>query len=188
LDRSGFIGDVGPAVEETVELLGREAGRYGPESPEARNPAKQLARRLFSKLPVVYGSEGITGLAAFRFRCQINENSKSPGKANTLPELDHNEIMGWQELEEMTRRSRLIFLRDKEEHPQTKKRIEATRDLIIDRFEGGDEFWSSGESKLARLFSLIYLGDFTSAYLALLYGVDPGPVERIESLKKRLVS
>jgi len=187
LARLDFVADVGPAMEEAIDLLGREAKRYGPTVPPADNPAKQLAIRLFDKMAVVYGSEGITGLAAFRWRCQLNENAKSCGKWNVLPELDHNEISGWQELKELSRRFRLILLRDRDEHPQIKKRFEATRGLIVDQFDGADEIESIGESKAARLLSLICLGDFASIYLALLNGIDPSPVERIESLKKRLV-
>jgi glucose/mannose-6-phosphate isomerase len=188
LERLGLVEDVGPALEETIELLERQSQHYGPGSPLAANQAKQLALRLLGKLAVIYGSEGVTGLAAFRFRCQINENSKCPAKWNMLPELDHNEITGWQELGEVSRQFRLIFFRDSAEHSQVKKRIEITRDLIKNQFEGQEECWASGVSKMARLFSLIYLGDFSSVYLALLYGLDPSPVERIELLKKRLVS
>ncbi len=187
LERLGFVGDVGPAIEEAIDLLGREAERYGPTVPLVENPAKQLAVAFFDMMPVVYGSEGITGLAAFRWRCQLNENAKVCGRWNMLPELDHNEICGWQELEELGRRAHLVFLRDKDEHLQIMKRFEATRELIAGHFDGIEEFTSAGESKAARLLSLIYLGDFASIYLALLNGIDPSPVERIEFLKKRLV-
>ncbi len=187
LERLGLVGNLSGDIDEAVELVSRMSGRLGVEQPESANPAKQLARRLAGRLPIIYGSEGVTALAAFRFKCQINENSKAPAFWNYLPELDHNEITGWQELKETSGSSfHLIFLRDDAEHPQVKKRVEITRDLIIDQFCGVEEFWSSGRSKLARLLSLIYLGDFTSAYLALLYGTDPSPVERIELLKKRL--
>ncbi|MDP1808509.1 MAG: bifunctional phosphoglucose/phosphomannose isomerase [Actinomycetota bacterium] len=186
LERLGLVPDLTAAVTEAVNLLHHQSARLRPQEPESSNPAKQLARRLLGRLPVIYGSEGVTSLAAFRFKCQINENAKQPANWNLLPELDHNEITGWQCLEDISRRFHLIFLRDAEEHPQVKKRVEVTRDLIIDQFCGADEFWSSGASKLARLLSLVYLGDFTSAYLALLNGVDPSPVERIELLKKRL--
>ncbi len=187
LERLGFVADVGPAMEEAIDLLHLEVDRYGPAVPLAENPAKQLATAFFDKMPVVYGSEGITGLAAFRWRCQLNENAKVCGRWNMLPELNHNEICGWQELEERGRRAPLVFLRDRDEHPQIKKRFEATRELIADHFDGIEEFTAVGESKAARLFSLIYLGDFASIYLALLNGIDPSPVDRIESLKKRLV-
>lgn len=187
LARLGLVSDPTDAIEEAVNLISELSTRFSFQAPESSNPAKQLARRLFGKFPVIYGSEGVTGLAAFRFKCQINENSKSPASWNLLPELDHNEITGWQCLEDISSRFHLIFLRDADEHPQVKKRVEVTRDLIVDQFCGTEEFWSTGTSKLARLFSLVYLGDFTSAYLALLNGIDPSPVERIELLKKRLV-
>lgn len=186
-EKLGLVGSVSGDANELLDVLRTDARRYGPDSPESQNPAKQLARRLLGKMPVIYGTESVTGLAAFRCKCQINENSKSPAQWNLLPELDHNEITGWQLLPDISRRFHLIFFRDEFDHPQVKKRIEITRDLILDQFCGADEFWSKGRSKLARLFSLIYLGDFTSVYLAVLNGVDPSPVERIELLKQRLV-
>ncbi len=188
LHRLGLAPDTVPGWEETIKALAHLAGRYGPEVPVAQNEAKQLALRLLGKMPVMYGSQGLTGLATFRWRCQFNENSKVAGGWNVLPELDHNEITGWQELQSLSKQFRLIFLRDRDEHPQVKKRVQATKDLIADQFDGVDEFESGGDSRAARFFSLVCLGDFASIYLALLNGIDPSPVERIELLKKRLAT
>jgi glucose/mannose-6-phosphate isomerase len=184
--RLGLVPDFDADIEEMLALLRRESAGLAPETPEESNAAKGLARRFFGRMPVIYGSEGLTGLAAFRLKCQINENAKSPAQWNLLPELNHNEITGWQLLEDISRRFSLVFLRDAQEHPQVRKRVEVTRDLIAGQFSSVEEIWSKGQSKLARFFSLIYLGDFTSAYLALLNGLDPSPVERIELLKERL--
>jgi glucose/mannose-6-phosphate isomerase len=184
--RLGLVDDSDAEIEEMLAVLRRQSEELSPGAPEESNAAKALARRFFGRMPVIYGSEGLTGLAAFRLKCQINENAKSPAQWNLLPELNHNEITGWQFLEDLSRRFNLTFLRDAEEHPQVKKRVEITRDLIAGQFSSVEEIWSEGRSKLARLFSLIYLGDFASAYLALLNGIDPSPVERIELLKERL--
>ena len=182
-----LVGSLAAALDEMVALVEGLGQRYGPDAPESVNPAKQLARKLVGKMPVIYGTAPITALAAFRFKCQVNENAKCPGAWNILPELDHNELAGWQQLKDVSRYFYLIWLRDAEEHDQTKKRVEATTDLIVDQFAGVGEYWAVGASPAARLFSLISLADFTTAYLALLNGLDPSPVERIEQLKRRLV-
>lgn len=186
LERLELVGSLENDLAETVKTIRDQSSKLGVEVPESVNLAKKLARRMYGRMPVIYGSEGPSGLAAFRFKCQINENSKTPSHWNLLPELDHNELAGWQMLKEISDQFYLIFLRDDDEHPQIKKRVKATRDLIAEQFGGFDEVWSAGKSKLARLFSLIHLGDFASTYLALLNNVDPTPVERIELLKLRL--
>ncbi len=186
LERLELVGSLENDFTETIEIIREQSSKLGVEVPESVNLAKKLARRMLGRMPVIYGSEGPSGLAAFRLKCQINENSKTPSYWNLLPELDHNELAGWQMLKEISDQFYLVFLRDADEHPQIKKRVKVTQDLITDQLSGFDEVWSAGKSKLARLFSLIHLGDFASAYLALLNNVDPTPVERIELLKMRL--
>jgi glucose/mannose-6-phosphate isomerase len=79
-----------------------------------------------------------------------------------------------------------VVLRDKEDHPQVKKRMEITKEILQKSGIEIEEVWSKGEGLLSRMFSLIYTGDFVSLYLAVLNGEDPTPVKRIEYLKKRL--
>lgn len=171
---------------EAVHVLKDLAVRLKRDVPVADNPAKLLAERLYRKLPVVYGSDGVAAVAAYRFKCELNENSKSPAFHGTFPELDHNEIVGWEMLEDVTQRFALVILRSRDEHERVARRIEVTVDLIRDHLADVIEVWSEGSSRLAQLFSLIYLGDFASVYLALLYGIDPTPVERIRMLKESL--
>ncbi len=186
LERLGLVGSLDSDLTETIKAIREQSKKLGVEVPQSDNPAKKLAKRIYGKMPVIYGSEGLSGLAAFRFKCQINENGKTPSYWNLLPELDHNELAGWQMLKEISNQFHLVFLRDVDEHPQITKRVKETKDLIAEQLGGFDEVWSVGKSKSARLFSLIYMGDFVSTYLALLNNVDPTPVERIELLKMRL--
>ncbi len=109
-----------------------------------------------------------------------------PAFWHQFPELNHNEIVGWQELEDVAKECCLITLRSPGENPRTKKRIEISLPLIEGQVGESLQVWSEGDSELARLYSLIYLGDFTSAYLAVLNGVDPTPVDRIIQLKQKL--
>lgn len=183
LSSLGFVYPIEDDIEELIEMLSAKSKGYSSKVSSERNQAKRLANQLYGKIPIIYGDSGISGLAALRWKCQFNENSKVPAFNNSLPEMNHNEIVGWEELVNANREFFLMTLRDSAENPQLTKRFTATKDLISDRFAGAIELESSGKSRLTRLFSLIYLGDFASVYLALLYGIDPTPVDRIQVLK-----
>ena len=153
----------------------------------ADNPALGLAARLDDALPVVYTGTGLLEAVGVRWRTQIHENAKHPAVGNVLPELDHNEIMGYEAgPAALLERVQVIALRDADDHPQVAKRFEATRDLIAPRVGGWTEVASEGRSRLARMLSLVQLGDAVSFWLAVRKGEDPTPVETIQALKKTL--
>ena len=177
--------DVEREFEEAVSALQRRASLYGVESPEEQNPAKRLARALLQKIPVIYGS-GLTESVARRWKTQINENAKQPAHWDVLPELHHNEIVGWES--PLAERFVYVLLRDPEEHPQIQKRFRITRTLLEERGRAVLEVHPPEEETgvLARLLTMSYLGDWVSYYLALLQGVDPTPVALIDEMKRRL--
>ncbi len=185
LESLGLAGDVEADVEETAGVLSLLAELYDPGTPLASNPAKQMAANLVDKVPVIYGSE-VTAVAARRWKTQINENSKMMAFANEFPELDHNEIVGWQHPAALIEKFRMIYLKDEYLHDQNKKRMEITADLLKDFVTETLQWHTSGRSRLARLFSGISMGDYVSLYLAFLNGLDPSPVARIEELKNQL--
>jgi glucose/mannose-6-phosphate isomerase len=133
---------------------------------------------------VVYGF-GFYRSVAQRFKQQFNENSKVPSKWESFPELNHNEVMGWEGSEKLTRLFSTIFLRDRIESEEIRNRIEATKELISAESSKVFEVWSSGKGKLAKMLSTICIGDFVSTYLAVLHGVDPTPVKTITLLKEK---
>ena len=100
--------------------------------------------------------------------------------------MNHNEIMGWSGLREKVDRFAAVFLRDKGDLRHIQRRMEINMELCESDGLPYIEVWSEGHSLLTRFFSLICLGDFVSFYVALLRGVDPTPVEKIEYVKKRL--
>jgi glucose/mannose-6-phosphate isomerase len=185
LTRTSLLPSAAGELEETVSLLRRKAELYGEETPTSDNPAKSMASTLHNKLIIVYGTRLMSSVAV-RWKCQFNENSKVLAFANVFPELNHNEIEGWLGLRELGAPAEVVVLRDNSEHARVSKRIGITLELIRSDGTGTQEVWSEGESLLARIFSLIYLGDFASIYLAFLYGEDPTPVSRIQELKRRL--
>ncbi|WP_412067459.1 bifunctional phosphoglucose/phosphomannose isomerase [Rubrivirga sp. IMCC43871] len=151
------------------------------------NQARDLAERFEGALAVVYTGPGLLEPVGMRWRTQIHENAKHPAVGNVLPELDHNEIMGFEAgPRELLTRMQVIALRDAEEHPQVAKRFEATRALVAPSIGGWTKIPAEGESRLDRMLAMIQLGDALSFWLAVRKGVDPTPVETIQQLKKTL--
>jgi glucose/mannose-6-phosphate isomerase len=156
---------------------------WGPGGADDDFP-KDLARGLHHTVPQIAGSE-LTAPIAYRWKTQINENAKMPAFSSEIPELDHNEIMGWQAAGEMGRFS-AVFLDDSDLHPRIRQRIELTRGLIAAEEATTYKIETVGNSATERLLSLVLLGDLVSLYLAVLRGVDPSPVPMIEQLKSAL--
>jgi glucose/mannose-6-phosphate isomerase len=182
LEAAGLVPSVEADVEETVSIVRKIVAALGPEAP--RNLAKEIAYRIGDRVPVIWGAEGIGAVAAMRWKTQINENAKWPAFWSAMPELDHNEIVGWSE--GAGAGFFLVMLRHDGEDPGVAPRFPLSLEAIRGAGLGHEEVRAAGESPLARLISLVVVGDFTSVYLALRRGVDPTPVEAIDRLKRAL--
>ncbi len=184
LSRLGYLPAVAGDIKEGISLL--SAMRREFSDPGLKSLPVSLAENWHGRNVVICGSEPLTKALARRWKGQINENAKTPAFYNVLPELDHNEIVGWEAQAELSRKTVVVFLRDAADHPQVKKRIDFTASLIRGQVGQVEEVYSRGKSNLARALSLIFAGDLASVYLAELNGVDPAPVRIIENLKKLL--
>ncbi|KPJ60394.1 MAG: hypothetical protein AMJ46_06420 [Latescibacteria bacterium DG_63] len=173
--------DLRQDIDETVAVL----ASLRDELSSKEGAAAKVARKLKGKLPVVYTSYEY-GTVAFRWRTQLNENAKVWVHTNLFPELNHNEIVGLGTPAEISRRCFVVFLRDRNEFSQIRKRIELTKKIISPLVSGTEDVWSAGTSSLAKTFSLIYFGDWVSFHLAMELRVDPTPIERIDYLKSQL--
>jgi glucose/mannose-6-phosphate isomerase len=157
------------------------------ESGSAAARAEELAEALEGRVAVVYGGHGLAAVAANRWKTQINENGKAPAYWSAFPELDHNEIVGWDAYPDLGReRIGVVSLCDRDAHPRLALRVRLTSELIEDRVGIAGRVDAVGESDLARLFSLIVIGDLLSVAIAERAGMDPMPVAVIESLKQRI--
>jgi glucose/mannose-6-phosphate isomerase len=175
------------ATAEVLEVLEQLSEQCA--EPTKTNPAYALARTLRGRLPVIYAAYERTDAVALRWRGQIQENAKQLAFSHMLPEMNHNEINGWQYPPAIVRQSAVLLLRDRDDHRRVALRFDALEEILqragvrtIHTVEG------RGTSLLARMLSLLYLGDWTSYYLALLNGVDPTPVPVIAHLKAVLAS
>lgn len=172
-------------LAEVLPMLDKLAKKYG-AGPKPGNSAFGLAQKIHGHVPVIYSASERLDTVNLRWRGQIQENAKNLAFGSLLPEMNHNEINGWQHPEQLVPGFLPLFLRDRDDHPRVAARMEITRRIVGRSAAGTLEVKSQGESLLARIFSLIHLGDWTSYYLALLNGADPTPVPVIENLKKQL--
>jgi glucose/mannose-6-phosphate isomerase len=182
------LAGAGPQVRDDVEaaalLAERLAVEWGPEGHED-GEAKALARRLHGTVPVIAGAE-LAAAAAYRWKSQINENAGLPAFASALPELDHNEIVGWPAAGELGRFS-AVFLEDPGAHPRNVLRSKVTAEQAA-AGAAVERVTARGETPTERLISLVLLGDLVSLYLAVLRGEDPASIPPIEAVKAALAA
>lgn len=201
-DRLGVADIPADALETAAAELERVSHLCRPDSESFVNPAKTLALELDGTLPMIWGSSPLTGVAATRFACELNENAKYPAIPGVLPEANHNQVVvfdgpfapwsanGPQVLDDEDPRPavplRLVLLRDSEEHPQVTRRREVSAELAGQHGIGVTELAADGETALQRLAGLLQLIDYATVYLGIAIGVDPGPVAVIGELKERI--
>jgi len=154
-----------------------------PDNASEGNTAMQMAEKIAGSVVVVYAGSTL-GSAAYKWKININENGKQLAFYNTYPELSHNEFQGW------------VFPKDKQlvsiqlesgfDSAQMQKRMKITREILKDHGFEPIVVNAQGETKLDQLLSTILLGDYISAYVGILNGINPTPVELVEKLKKKL--
>lgn len=169
-----LIGDYTAALQGAASLLENK-------QEEIKVAARNLAAKLKGKMPVLYCSSNIEPVA-IRWRQQLNENSKALCWHHVLPEMNHNELVGWELLPEDVA---LVLLRTNTEHPRTKARFSICESIFA-KASSADEFWAEGESAIEQVFYLIHLGDWASLYLAYENEVDPMDIKNIDYLKNAL--
>ncbi len=150
------------------------------------NEIEQLASVLIEHLPVLHISCRLASVA-YRWQTQINENGKAFAHFHTIPEANHNEIVGLDNPSQLVAKMHLIFLRAPLfENKRIEKRFRISKQVLTGEVSGVTEVNAMGASRLSQMFSLILKGDFLSYYLSQLSNRDPTPVVRIEQLKKGL--
>jgi glucose/mannose-6-phosphate isomerase len=181
MERVGLLPRLADDVIDAVEVLEPLVDALGPDVPSERNEAKALASRIGRRHPVIWGADGVGAAAAGRWKAQMNENGKVPAWAAGLPELDHNEVVGWSD--RRGEDSFVIALRDEEEHPDVAVRFPISLEIARDAGAATEEVWATGRTRLSRFLSLAIMGDFTSCYVGLMQGIDPSPIDAIVRLK-----
>jgi len=187
LAKLGIIKDVGPQVNKVARILEElKEKSLKPHIGLQDNIAKSVALKLFNKFVVIYSASVHFDVCSLRFRGQLAENAKALASSHFLPEMNHNEIVGWQNPKKLFKDFCVVLLRDKDIPGRVVKRMDITSNILHKEDISIIEIWSRGEDLLSRIFSLIHIGDFISFYLAILYGIDPTPVDRVTYLKNQL--
>lgn len=182
LQNLNFIPNQNNIMEKIQNLLEKKAVEFSREN----NMTYKIAESLVGFIPIVYSGDNFTSGVGNRLKEQFNENSKIHSFHNVLPEMNHNEIIGWETFSPNLLNAKIIQLKDVSYHPRVKKRFEVVSALIQ---KAGCEVLTleSNESEFkVRIFDLIYTGDWISYYLAILRGKDPSEIENINYLKQEL--
>jgi glucose/mannose-6-phosphate isomerase len=183
LEHVGLFPGATQYVADAVDQLQRRRDQLIVEG----SSAAQLAGRIGRTMPLAVGGDAVGATAAYRFKCQVNENAKAPAFAAAMPELCHNEICGWGQHGDVTRQVlTLVRFRHDFEHPQVVRRFDLTFDVVDEVMHDVLDVRAEGEGPLAQLLDLVIQGDFTSLHLAVDAGIDPGPIPVLEDLKAAL--
>jgi glucose/mannose-6-phosphate isomerase len=185
LMRWGIVPDRAGQLLDAVQQLGESRSHLGLASPSEANPAKRAAEALAGRSLCVYGTSGFTDVVALRLKCQFAENSKAVAFANSLPELNHNEIVGMDASADPERYA-VVIVRTGDEGPAAQKRLDWVTNRLSKRGIPVVMIAASGGARMSRMLSLVQFGDYMSYYLAIATGQDPTPIPAIMALKSEL--
>ncbi len=150
------------------------------------NIATHIALELIGFIPIIYSVCDYNNSIGLRLKSQINENSKLHAFHSELPEMNHNEIIGWEKHQQKIFNSKVIFVIDDDLHPRIKKRFSIISDMIKSSDTEIITLKSSEKNFKMRLIDLVYLADWISYYLSIFRKFDPSEIEFIHTLKKKL--
>jgi glucose/mannose-6-phosphate isomerase len=171
-----LIGDGFKAqLKKSVALLDHEEEHI-------KSEAYYLAEKLHKKIPVIYSAANFEGVA-IRFRQQVNENSKMLCWNSVLPEMNHNELVGWTVA---NKKLAVIFFRNEDDYSRTQSRMNLTKDVVAKYTPYVFEVFSKGDSMLEKVFYLVHFGDWVSWYLSEIRDIDATEVKVIDYLKGEL--
>jgi glucose/mannose-6-phosphate isomerase len=187
LERAGMVDIAEREIDAAVEAIADVIRDCGPNRPTEGNPAKQLAWALLDRLPIIEAA-GFLAPVAYRWKTQLNENGKTLAAIEELPEATHNAVVGYDHPDVLHDHAYLIFLASSSDHPRNSLRATLSSELLASVGISYQVVPVGGEGRLAHACAAIVLGDYVSTYLALLYGVDPVPVEAIGHIKRRMTA
>ena len=187
LTRLNLIPDPAAELDSAITAMKEQQKNIQANSITHQNPAKRLAGQLFDRWVTVLGSGFLTPVAR-RWKGQISEIAKAWAQFEFLPEANHNTLAGIHNPEALLSKTMVLFLRSTNNHPRNYLREELTRRIFMVEGLGTDFVDAQGDTRLANMWTCLHLGDYVAFYLAMAYGVDPTPVEAIESFKREMAA
>jgi len=176
LNHYGIIDDSFKAdFDKAISLIDTEKANI-------QKQAMDLAKKMYKQTPVIYVAKGFEGVAV-RFRQQLNENSKMLGWHNVVPEMNHNELLGWRTNVDGLA---VVYFRNKCDYDRNQIRMDINKKVISKFTSNITEIWSKGDSLIENSLYHISLGDWVSWYLSEMNNVDAIEIDVIDFLKGEL--
>ncbi len=182
LERAGLLELTAAEVEAAAHDADIRVAASVPELPTDENEAKRLAWSIVDRLPIIEAS-GFLAPVARRWKTQLNENGKTTAAWEELPEATHNAVVGYPQPDTLKDHLLVLFLASADDHERNALRARLSRELLDSAGIGTEVVTVTGQSRFGQALDAIVRGDYTSTYLAALYGLDPTPVESITLLK-----
>lgn len=174
MENSNIISGVSKSARHLIKML---------EDPDMcfQEAAEQLAKNIKGKIPIIFSPYNYSSLS-YRWKTQINENSKQSAYANVYPEIFHNELESFELANES---AYVILLRDPEAKNQYSKQLDFFKNTLSKKDIPFSEIEMIGDSNIEKMFTTIHLGDWVSYYLGIENGVDVKRVDLIERMKNQ---
>jgi glucose/mannose-6-phosphate isomerase len=183
----GVLADAGARLTNAAQALAEKAATaFSPDVVQSRNPAKQIAIRLTGHPVMLVANHRTAEPVAWRWKGQLNENSKHMAWVSVLPEMNHNEVDGLVNPRGLAGRIAAVLLRDAGDHPRIARRFDWLATYLRKRDIHVETVRLVGEDPMARMLGGVLLGDFVSYYLALQNGADPSALPGVTALKRAL--
>ena len=171
-------------INSTIEKIKSNRKIYCEKTED--NPTRKLAKQIYRTIPILYGESSSTSSIALRWKSQFCENSKMIAYHNEIPEMNHNEIVGWQENPELLKYFSILWISDESLNPRNAMRYDSSIELIKKMVSHQEVIKLNGETYTERFLHLLHFGDWLSYWCALMHQTDPTPVEKIDKLKDAL--
>jgi glucose/mannose-6-phosphate isomerase len=165
-----------------AEELQKSIALLDTEEENIKELAGTIAKQLIDKMPVIYSDASMEAVA-IRFRQQINENAKMLCWHHVLPEMNHNELVGWTEKHQDIF---VIFIRNTSDFFRTQKRMEICKEILQQYTPHSIDIWSKGDSAIENAYYHIHLGDWISVLIAEIKNIDVSEIKVIDFLKNAL--
>ncbi len=185
LHRLGLIPDPAAELNGAVEAILKQQATIKAEVPVVHNLAKREAGQLMGRWIMVFGADILEPVAR-RWKTQINELAKTWAQFELLPEADHNAMAGLVQPEGGLTSAMALFLRAPSYHPRNLLRVELTKQAYMLEGLNTDFIDAQGDTPLAYQWTALHLGDYVAYYLAMVYEIDPTPIDSLEGFKKQL--
>ncbi len=172
--------------EKNLENAGEFGKIFDPEKFEEEG--RGIAEKLENKVPIIYSSWNNKAIA-YAWKIKLNETAKTPSFFNVFPEINHNEMVGFEKsgsMKSLSDNFYFVFIKSGQDHAKIQKRMEITKNIFEEKNYPCYSHELSGLNRIAEIFNSLAVADWTSYYLAKYYGVDPENISLVEEFKKKM--